>query len=155
MSPSDRERQARQDRDFGLWLKSARTSMKPEKWTQQRVADELGRRGYHVERSWIVQVEGGAHPSEELRDALQALFGRRFEAHDEPGPTDLLTALREQTDAISALVLELRLARERQTVFDEDILRALGALAGSPALQGTPPGSGRAAPVGTPQPPQE
>jgi hypothetical protein len=60
---------------FGAWVRARRGEMKPDRWTQKRLADELTEIGQAVTREWIVQVEQGKRPSADLVRAIERLFG--------------------------------------------------------------------------------
>lgn len=140
----DRDREAAYWRAFGEWMTARRAKMLPERWTQAKLATELGLIGTKVKREWIVQVEGGKKPSAELADAIQRLLG--------PAPefdTSAPVSVSQLVEAIGALVDEMRLSRVQQEEQTRVLLEAVAALVGRPAPTGTSSGSEIAAPAGT------
>lgn len=140
---ADRERESKRWRQFGAWMKSRRAAMKPDAWTQARLAAELTVIGHKVTREWIVQVEGGSPPSPELAAAIQRLLGPAPAPEDRPVDLDaLVQAIANQTEAINRLVDRLgSLASEaiRQGVSDA-LREAAEAQASGASLLGLPPG---------------
>lgn len=81
--------------------------------TQQVVVNELAEQGYPIDASYYRAIESGAKKSagRELREALGTYFGRTPPSPSQAraaGATDLVEAIRDQTEAINALVAELR-----------------------------------------------
>lgn len=102
------------------------------------VALDMGRRQPNEDEARVLAAEFGWPPEGIEADAV---------ATDQAA---IVTALDRQTDAITALVDELRLARLRQETFDEQVLQLLAALAGARRdHEEQPSDSGRATPAGT------
>ena len=109
MSPTERQRQKRIDTAFGEWVRERLAAMKPDRWTQQRLAEEVSQRGVQVTREWVNQVINGEHAGDDLRDAIEMVLGRFTEPDSlEPTSAELAAAIRDHTAAVNALVQELR-----------------------------------------------
>jgi transposase len=109
MSPTERQQQERIDAAFGEWVRERLAAQKPDRWTQQRLRDELAQRGHEVKREWVNQVINGKHASDDLRRAVEGILGRFPEpAAADPVSADLADAIRQQADAIRELVAEVR-----------------------------------------------
>lgn len=124
---------------------------------------ELARRSGVKERSWHDWFEGTHEP----RPSSLARAGRALNRTPEQllaawdgqrphkarrgteTPDALVEAITAQTDAINALVEELRLTRAGQVEATEIAFQALGALGAAQARSGTPDGSEREADAGT------
>lgn len=113
--------QARVDAAFGAWMRERRNAMKPERWTQERLAKEIAATGLAVTRNWIVQLEAGAHAGPELSAAIQRLLGPAPQAAAMPVSMEALV------EQISALVEELRLSRQEQERWNRGVERVLEA----------------------------
>lgn len=103
MSPNDRQRQKRIDVAFGDWVRQRLAAQKPDRWTQQRLRDELAQRGYEVKREWINQVINGEHASDDLRRAIESVIGTFTEPGGAEPSSDLVEAIRDQTQAMRDL----------------------------------------------------
>ena len=106
MTPTERQQQERTDAAFGEWVRERLAAQKPDRWTQQRLRDELALRGHEVKREWVNQVINGKRASSDLRMAVEGILG----PFPEPTtgatetPADLVAAITAQTAAINALV---------------------------------------------------
>lgn len=103
---------------FGAWLVEQRQRLSDERKRRvlaQDVVDELRATGYPIDSAYYRGLEGGSkRPGRETREALGRFFGRQPPAdqpNGHPDLTDLVAAMRDQTAAINALVLELHSAR--------------------------------------------
>lgn len=100
-------------------------------------------------RGW----ESRGRPSEDAIRILERRFGKP--APDDDGApadqSDLAAAIREQTDAINALVQELALSRAAQVTETAELARAIGAIAANLIRPGNHAGSDRAPAPGNPR----
>lgn len=116
----DREAGARYWRAFGEWVRAQRKAQQPDAWTQERLANELVRVGARASRNWINQIEKGDKPSDDLRRAIERLFGQFPEPDAEAIYSDnavaqaidrqtkaIREAIHDQTIALTALVAAL------------------------------------------------
>lgn len=121
---------------IGRWLFRERAG---KGWTQDVLAAKLLELiGIAVQRSWLSQVENGETPGPELLSALIRLFGTEPPAEvpaPETGEGALVAALHAQTEAITALVGELREARERDQDAAAAMVRAAEVLLSAQSLR--------------------
>lgn len=130
MNSTERQQRDRRDAAYGDWLRHRLAEQKPDRWTQQRLRDELAQRGYEVKREWLNQVIGGKHASEDLQRAIAALLGEFPEpTASDPTNAELAAAIRQQAAAINELVEELRLGRREQGRWNKGVQRVVEGLA--------------------------
>lgn len=123
------------DRGYiGAWMRRERT--RPDRdWSPEQVVERLPA-GRKIRSDYYRQLEsgsGGKHPGPELLAALAELYGSWPQVPLERPQTDddLAGAIRAQTEAMLALVVELREARESQQGRDEGLAAVLGRFAGT------------------------
>lgn len=128
---------------FSAWLVAERTKRA---WKAGEVARRLRELGYQAEESTYRTWEAGRRPSSETVIALERLFESAAPGDGAAAQTDVAAAIDRQTEAITALVDELRasrLDRERleqlQATVDRLVEDALGPV-------GTPARAARVAP---------
>jgi hypothetical protein len=111
MAPQQRHERDRYWAAFGEWVGQRLAEQKPDRWTQQRLSDELARIDIAVTRNWVNQVINGSQPSPDLRRGIERLLGDFPEpagVGDVGDSADLIRALGAQTAAITALVDQVK-----------------------------------------------
>lgn len=110
------------------WLVSSRGSR-----TQDQVIADLSERGVAITRSWLSRIENGEPFGAELLAVFEDYYQSRPLPYEPPiserpaEPTAaLIAALRDQTEAIRALVEELRVHSERQVGATEGLATVAG-----------------------------
>lgn len=127
-------------------------------WTVDTFLETLRREtGWSPARTTYARWESGAARPEPENLARVVAF---YEARGIPGPdavtnepaneqADLIAAIKAQTEAMVALVEELRLSRQAQVTATDVAFQALGALGRSPDPRETPLGTEPEAHAGT------
>jgi len=138
---------------YGRWLVAAREARGYTTAAEARRA--LDAAGIRIAHSTYAEYEAGTKvPSKNHLPLLERFWGPS-DAYETPGATEtpdaLVAALTAQTEAIAALVEELRLSRLAQVTATEVAFQALGALGQGQDRAGTRDGNGGADPVGTPR----
>jgi hypothetical protein len=151
------------DNPIGEWLRETRlrqiTPGKRKPWSQdyllERMQEEVGWSSHRP--NYSKYETGKSKPEPDTLDKFIAFWTARGEPGpdlspkrvQEPPADPLAAAIRAQTEAITALVEELRLARLQQVEVSEVALRAIGALGAGRDLPRTPDGAEHEAAQGT------